>query len=180
MFKRQVESSEAVSLGVGGLNASGTILDNDRPAVRSVQAYDAAPPSVGSVGSIQDTTVEEGQPLRYTISLDAAAATPLSLPFSLSGTASSADYGTLNFTNGVKYDPVTGLISVPAGVSSFDLVVQTIDDTRSEATESLIINVDGLYSVGRITDNDRPLIRNAGAHPGSEPGSLYTTAPPEE
>jgi hypothetical protein len=164
---QQVEASERVSLNIGGLIASGTILDNDRPSIRSIQATDAATPATPSLGVMQDTTVEEGQPLRYVVTLDTPTSTAITFPLGVSGTAVAADHGSFSFSNGVTFDSSTGLITVPAGITTFEVLVPTVDDVRSEATESLILTIDGLHVAGRITDNDRPMILNAKADPGA-------------
>ena len=84
----------------------------------------------------------------------------------------AADYGTLSFTNGVTLDAATGMLTVPAGVSSFEVIAPTVNDTRSEATESLILNIDGLFAVGSITDNDFPVIVNPAAANGAAAATI--------
>ncbi len=58
------------------------------------------------------------------------------------------------FTNGVTYDAVTGKITVPAGVTAFEVNVKTIDDAIIENTESLTVSVGTSSAVGYILDND--------------------------
>ncbi|MCJ2379009.1 hypothetical protein LNL84_19655, partial [Vibrio sp. ZSDZ34] len=51
-----------------------------------------------------------------------------------------------------------GNLTVPAGVSAFDIILPTVDDEEVEATESYSLNVDGVPATGYILDNDKPSI----------------------
>lgn len=166
VFTVQVTATSAgtVTLGIAqgavittptglGFNTATQILDDQTLTassitVSNVQAADAAATGLG------DTSVVEGDTLRYAVTLSGTTAVVTELPLTLSGTAASVDYGTLTFTNGVTYNPTSGKITVPAGVSSFDVVVPTVDDTDVELTETLVVNVGGVSSTGTITDND--------------------------
>ncbi len=83
-------------------------------------------------------------------------ATEYSLSIAGSGAhaASSADWGALQFTNGVTYSSTTGKITVPAGVSSFTVSLNTVNDMLPEFTETLAISVGGVSGTGTIVDND--------------------------
>ena len=121
------------------------------PVVKSVVAEDAStPPGSG------DSTVVEGGTLRYTITLSAAGTSPTQFSLGAGGTASPTDYSGYTFSNGVTYDPATGKITVPAGVTSFTVTVPTVDDTLVENTETLSLTVGGLSATGTILDNDVP------------------------
>ena len=73
-----------------------------------------------------------------------------------SDSASDADYTAegVTFTNGVSYDSATGKITVPAGVTEFDIILPTVDDEIVELTEQVTISVGGKEAVGNILDND--------------------------
>jgi hypothetical protein len=60
----------------------------------------------------------------------------------------------VTFTNGVTYDSLTGKITVPAGVTVFEVNVKTIDDAIIENTETLTVSVGTSSAVGYILDND--------------------------
>jgi hypothetical protein len=159
-----IEISETLVLAIDGVSSVGTILDNDAIAVSSVSVADAA----GS--SASDSTVTEGGTLRYAITLSGTTASSVSLPFSMGGSASPADYGALTFSNGVTYDPTTGLITIPSGVSSFTVDAPTTDDLSLETSETLSLSVDGVTATGTIVDNDTLSISGVVAEDDANPG----------
>ncbi|PTD95166.1 retention module-containing protein [Pseudothauera lacus] len=141
-----VEHTESFSLTVGGVTGTGQILDNDKPGIITVEP---GGPGVG------DDAVVEGNDLVYTVTLSEATTQASTYDYSVGGTATDgADYGVPVFSDGVTYDPVTGTITVPAGVSSFTVTYPTIDDTDVEPTETLLITIDGVTGTGQILDND--------------------------
>ncbi|WP_429118913.1 hypothetical protein, partial [Aeromonas veronii] len=103
------EADETLKLTVGGQEAIGTIVDNDElPTIKDVAVNNT------------DAKAEEGTPLTFKVTLSAASEQATSHSFSLAGV--SAEEGDFNragvtFSNNVTYDPVTGKISVPAGVT---------------------------------------------------------------
>jgi hypothetical protein len=162
-----VENTDSLVLTVGGVPATGTITDNDVPPVpviSGVTAEDAA-----TAAGSGDSSVVEGNPLRYTIALSSAPSTAMQFSLAASGTAAAADHGSYSFSNGVTYDPATGLITVPAGVTSFTITVPTVDDTRVELTETLTLTVGGVAGTGSITDNDVVSVASATAEDAATP-----------
>ncbi len=85
---------------------------------------------------------------------------PLRVYYSIGGTAS----------NGVDYQLLSGVVTIPAGRRAARIVVTPIDDTLSEGIETVVLRLrlpldpaDTPYVIGRpasaaayITDNDRP------------------------
>ncbi|HSI44993.1 MAG TPA: retention module-containing protein [Methylophilus sp.] len=145
-----IENTETLTLTIGGVTAVGSILDND-----------TATPTITINGTLTtaDDSVTEGQTLVYNVSLSKAADHAVEYSFSVSGSATSgSDYTALSnasFSNGVTYNAATGKISVPAGVTSFNVTVPTIDDNLIEPTETLTLTIGGVAAVGSILDNDR-------------------------
>jgi hypothetical protein len=137
----------------GGGNArtatvSVTNADNDLQLVSMVRA-------VGSTTVADTTAVVEGQPLRFEIELSAASTTTSTFPLAVAGTATSADRGLLRLSDGVTYDPATGLITVPAGVIRFSVTFDTVDDPIVEdPLESCVLTVGGVIGAAGILDND--------------------------
>jgi len=134
-----------------------------------------------TISSITSPTVVEGAGLAYTVTLSNASSTATSFSFALggsSGNAVAADYGTPVFTNGVTYNSTTGMVSVPAGVTSFRATVPTVNDTMDEPVETLPLSVGGVIGTGTITDNDNaPTIRSVSSPSIAEGGDLvYTVA----
>ncbi|OYT91959.1 MAG: hypothetical protein CFE43_11155, partial [Burkholderiales bacterium PBB3] len=144
-------SPESVPLTIGGVSATGGILDNDSPTITTVEP--------GAPG-VSDNNVVEGNSLVFNVALSAPTTKPETFAFSLGGgSASTSDYTTPSFSNGVTFNPSTGLITVPAGVGSFAVTLPTVDDTLVEASpESVPLTIGGVSATGGILDNDSPTI----------------------
>ncbi|WP_348773056.1 Calx-beta domain-containing protein, partial [Aeromonas genomosp. paramedia] len=134
------EADETLTLTVGGKDAIGAIVDNDElPTIKDVAVSNA------------DAKAEEGTPLTFKVTLSAASEQATSHSFNLAGV--SAEEGDFNragvtFSNGVTYDPATGEITVPAGVTDFTVTVPTVDDRVDEADETLTLTVGGKDAIG--------------------------------
>ncbi len=171
----QLQLSQAVNASLSTAAGVGTIVDNDTaPRVASVEP---------GIAGTTDDAVAEGTPLVYNVSLTNASATPATYAFNLGnavtgpGLASAADFGAPTFSNGVTYDPATGLITVPANVAAFTVTVPTVADSLYEpgAAEALPLTVGGITATGLITDaNTAPTIRSV--EPGAA-GTADDTAP---
>ncbi|MFC7418808.1 retention module-containing protein, partial [Iodobacter arcticus] len=144
-------SPETVPLTIGGVSATGGILDNDSPAIAGIE--------VGNPG-VADDNVVEGNNLVFNVTLSTATTKVETYAFNLGGgTASTADYGTATFSNGVTYNATTGLITVPAGVTSFAVTLPTVDDALVEISpETVPLTIGGVSATGGILDNDSPAI----------------------
>ena len=146
-------NNKAIELMVGDQSVTGQILDVDAPLqVVSIE--------VGAPG-VNDDRVSEGQVLAYEIKLSGMSGRATEFTFSLGGgTANIADYHqAVLFTNGVTLNANgTGLV-VPAGVSSFLVLVSTIQDGMLEPglDETLPLTVGGVTAVGHIVDADSPV-----------------------
>ncbi len=118
--------SESYNLSVGGVATTGTLTDDD-----------AAP----TVASVSSASAVEATSLVHTVSLSNASSSPTTFSLALTdGTASGAgvDY-TSTLTNAAFSNGVTiaaGVITVPAGVTSFTVTVPTSADTIDEANET--------------------------------------------
>lgn len=139
-----VEADETYVFSVGGVEASGTIFDNDQPDVVSV---------------ISDTGVVEGNNLVFTVRLSEETLTEsqysLDLPDSM-----DVNVTQVTFTLGVEL--VNGSLVVPVGVTTFDIILPTEDDELVEPTETYTLTVGGVEGVGTILDNDNtaPIAEN--------------------
>jgi uncharacterized repeat protein (TIGR01451 family) len=134
------EGPETTALTIGGSTGVGTINDPGNPIVSSVSP----------------ATAVEGTNLVHTVTLSAPTTQPATYPFTLTGTTATAgvDFTATApvFTNGVTYNAVTGVITVPAGVSSFTVSYPTIIDTLAEGSETTALTVGGITGVGTIVD----------------------------
>ena len=143
------------------------IVDNDRQEnsesftlTATKTAGTTSNNSATGTGTITDETVSvtspsvtEGANLVYDVAVSAHG-NPITLSLSLTGTASSLDYGTLSFDNGVTYNAGTGLITIPGGVTDFKVTLPTVNDTLDEPTETALLTIGGVTGTGTITDDD--------------------------
>ncbi|TLT02825.1 choice-of-anchor K domain-containing protein, partial [Aliarcobacter cibarius] len=168
------EEDYTLTVKVGNVEktVTGKILDNDVPEAvitpkdpkdptpevpvdptDPTKPLDPKDPSLGTEGAV----AVEGEDLVFTVKVTDSV-NPQTYDFVINnGTAEAGkDFTTKNvsFTNGVTYDPTTGKITVPAGVTEFEVVVKTIDDKIIEDTESLTVKVGTSTAVGYIIDND--------------------------
>ncbi|MCE5365341.1 Calx-beta domain-containing protein, partial [Pseudomonas anguilliseptica] len=144
------EPVETVTLTIGGQTGTGGIIDTTgAPTIGSVEA--------GAPG-VADDNVNEGQTLTFNVSINGTSTQPVSYALSLGGTATAgSDYNATltnaSFSNGVTYDPATGLVSVPAGVTGFSVSVPTLTDTvTGEPVETVTLTIGGQTGTGGIVD----------------------------
>uniref|UniRef100_UPI0004799CB4 beta strand repeat-containing protein n=1 Tax=Azovibrio restrictus TaxID=146938 RepID=UPI0004799CB4 len=158
------EPTEQFSLTVGGVTGTGTILDDDgTPGITHVGDTNPA---------IDGVTVNEGDAAVFTVNLSNPSSTATTFALTLSdGTAVlGGDYtANLSFTNGVSYDPATGLVTVPANVTSFTVTVPTVEDSTSEPTEQFSLTVGGVTGTGTILDDDVADLGEVAATPEDTP-----------
>ncbi|WP_345533642.1 Calx-beta domain-containing protein [Viridibacterium curvum] len=156
------EPNETYTLTVGGTAGTGTINDDD------------AAPTVQSVSSPSTT---EGNNLVYTVALTNASSSTITFPFSFgAGTATSGtDYtASPTFSNGVTL--AAGVLTIPAGVTSFTITVPTINDTTDEPDETVPITVGGVTGTGTILDDDAaPTIASVTSNSATEASSIVHT-----
>ncbi|MFW2373073.1 MAG: retention module-containing protein, partial [Gammaproteobacteria bacterium] len=83
-----------------------------------------------------DTSVVEGAAASYTLTVDVAPVTDITVNFTYSGTASGADF--------------TGVTSViiPAGSTTFNFDIATLNDAFSEGAEQFTISIDSVTGGG--------------------------------
>jgi Ca2+-binding RTX toxin-like protein len=140
-----IEGNETYQINVGTLSAIGTIVDTTQgPTIISVE------PGAPGIG---DDAVPEGTPLVYTTTLSEVTSSPVSYTFNLGGgTASAGDFGAPTFSNGVTL--LNGVITVPAGVTSFTVTVPTIADgiVEGAVNETVPLTIGGVTGIGQIID----------------------------
>ncbi|WP_299224249.1 hypothetical protein, partial [uncultured Aquimarina sp.] len=131
------EGSETTTLTVGGASGTGTIND----------------PADPTVASVSDASTVEGSNLTQTVTLSGATPQETTYPYVLAdGTATEgSDYdNSPTFTNGVTLSG--GVLTVPAGVTSFDVIYPTTTDTLDEGSETTTLTVGGASGTGTIND----------------------------
>ncbi|MHA2710301.1 tandem-95 repeat protein, partial [Vibrio owensii] len=106
--------------------------------------------------SLTGNTVTEGEDVTFSVVLDEATETAVKYPITTLAPGSSADDSDVNlsnatYTNGVVF--AGGYLIVPAGVSSFEIIVPTIDDSKTENLESIVVEVGNTSGIGYIQDD---------------------------
>ncbi|MCR9613524.1 calcium-binding protein [Vibrio alginolyticus] len=145
---------QGTDTGLATIVDDGTKTDDDRPTV-----------SISDAG-----TIDEGSFATFTVSLSNAseAAVEVQLTLNLDETEVS-DLGTLEYNTGSGWVsvPVSGIVTVPAGMTEFDLRIESIDDGVYEGPEDFSVTVTGLGAVqgsdtglATIVDNSPPTARD--------------------
>ncbi len=93
-----------------------------------------------TVAATDASAAEPSDAGTFTVSRGAAAGTPLSVNYSLSGTAA----------NGTDYALLAGSVTIPGGAASAPVTVAPADDPALEGTETVVLTLAGGagYSVG--------------------------------
>ncbi len=142
-----VTLNPAAGVATLGANASQTVNISDNDPV------DQTPTVTLGVGNL---TVTEGGSRVVTATLSAAATTALSIPYTISGTA----------TNGTDFTVTPATFNFAVGATTATITVNTIDDAVIEATETVIVTLGTATGVNpgtnlsqtvQIVDNDAPL-----------------------
>ncbi|MFH4497815.1 Calx-beta domain-containing protein [Vibrio diabolicus] len=145
---------QGTDTGLATIVDDGTKTDDDRPTV-----------SISDAG-----TIDEGSFATFTVSLSNAseAAVQVQLTLNLDETE-VGDLGTLEYNTGSGWVsvPVSGIVTVPAGMTEFDLRIESIDDGVYEGPEDFSVTVTGLGAVqgsdtglATIVDNSPPTARD--------------------
>ncbi|MEA3480348.1 MAG: Calx-beta domain-containing protein [Pseudomonadota bacterium] len=145
---------QGTDTGLANIVDDGTKTDDDRPTV-----------SISDAG-----TIDEGSFATFTVSLSNAseAAVEVQLTLNLDETE-VGDLGTLEYNTGSGWVsvPVSGIVTVPAGMTEFDLRIESIDDGVYEGPEDFSVTVTGLGAVqgsdtglATIVDNSPPTARD--------------------
>ncbi|MGU3814230.1 Calx-beta domain-containing protein [Vibrio diabolicus] len=145
---------QGTDTGLATIVDDGTKTDDDRPTV-----------SISDAG-----TIDEGNFATFTVSLSNAseAAVQVQLTLNLDETEVD-DLDTLEYNTGSGWVsvPVSGIVTVPAGMTEFDLRIESIDDGVYEGPEDFSVTVTGLGAVqgsdtglATIVDNSPPTARD--------------------
>ncbi|MGI9917915.1 tandem-95 repeat protein, partial [Vibrio owensii] len=107
--------------------------------------------------SLTGNTVTEGEDVTFSVVLDEATETAVKYPITTLAPGSSADDSDVNLSNAIYTNGVVfagGYLIVPAGVSSFEIIVPTIDDLVVENDETMKVEIGSESGSSTILDND--------------------------
>ena len=156
----EVSISNPVNAELGAdTSATASILNDDLPVV-----------------SVSDASVVEGQPgdtrqLAFTISLDQASPLDVQVAFQTAGTGSA--------TAGTDFSPTTQVVTIPAGLTSTQVVVDVTEETVVEPDETVDVvianpvnaELGDAQGTGTIVNDDFPTVsvRDAAVVEGDDP-----------
>ncbi|KGR35586.1 calcium-binding outer membrane-like protein [Vibrio campbellii] len=129
--------------------------DDDRPTV-----------TISDVG-----TINEGDTANFVVSLTNASEDDVQVELGLNlGDTEAGDLGTLEYNTGSGWVavPVDGLVTVPAGLTEFDVRIASIADEVFEGPENFTVDVTGFGSV-QGADTGTATIVDDGTGPGPDP-----------
>ncbi|MHA2879754.1 Calx-beta domain-containing protein, partial [Vibrio campbellii] len=129
--------------------------DDDRPKV-----------SISDAG-----TINEGDRANFIVSLTNASEDDVQVELGLNlGDTEAGDLGTLEYNTGSSWVavPVDGVVTVPAGLTEFDLRIASIADEVFEGPENFTVDVTGLGAV-QGSDTGTATIVDDGSGPGPDP-----------
>ena len=107
-----------------------------------------------TVQPIANVAAEEGESLSFSVTLSEASSTSQTFTFSIqNGSASTDDYGSISFSNGVVNNG-NGTLTVPAGVTGFVVTVAGAEDSIVEADETFQLTVGAQSATGTIVNDD--------------------------
>ncbi|MBR9787146.1 MAG: calcium-binding protein, partial [Vibrionaceae bacterium] len=145
---------QGTDTGLATIVDDGTLTDDDRPTV-----------SISDAG-----TIDEGNFATFTVSLSNASEASVQVQLTLNlDETEVGDLGTLEYNTGSGWVsvPVSGIVTVPAGMTEFDLRIESIDDGVYEGPEDFSVTVTGLGPVqgsdtglATIVDNSPPTARD--------------------
>ncbi|MCR9986330.1 Calx-beta domain-containing protein [Vibrio antiquarius] len=145
---------QGTDTGLATIVDDGTKTDDDRPTV-----------SISDAG-----TIDEGSFATFTVSLSNASEAALQVQLTLNlDETEVGDLGTLEYNTGSGWVsvPVSGIVTVPAGMTEFDLRIKSIDDGVYEGPEDFSVTATGLGAVqgsdtglATIVDNSPPTARD--------------------
>lgn len=135
-----VESGQSVTVG-GSASATGTILDDE--------------PVISLVREAGDTITEGGAGRIFTVSYPGAPAgqalaVAVTIPFTVSGTAGTADRVLSGAGLSLNPDGQGGSITIPAGSRSADIEIAASTDATAEVNETVVLQLSAPSSAYRL------------------------------
>jgi len=134
-----VEATETVIVTLGGITSSSpgvTVNESNKTATVSITDDDTATVSIGKVNDGAEAATPTAGKFRVTQTKVSSTDTVLS--YTVSGTATPGA--------GNDYSPLSGTVTIPAGVTTADIDVPVLDDDLVESNETVIVTLSGITS----------------------------------
>lgn len=144
-------------------NATINVVVTDSAGLSTSESFilsvnEPVPTTTVSLQTSAQTRLEDAGELKATLQLSSPSDSPVSVPFTLTGSAA----------NGSDFMITQSPVVIPAGITSLDILVNLIDDNADEPDETITIELgtpvgallDGDNSVHTVTivDNDEPVV----------------------
>ncbi|MGY0613495.1 Calx-beta domain-containing protein, partial [Vibrio sp. FJH11] len=146
---------QGTDTGLATIVDDGTLTDDDRPTV-----------SISDAG-----TVDESDTATFTVTLSNASEDEVQVQLALNPDETEAgDLGTLEYNTGSGWVsvPVDGMVTVPAGMTEFDVRIASVQDEVYEGAEDFSVTVTGIGAV-QGSDTGLATIVDDGSGPGPDP-----------
>ncbi len=122
-----IEGPETVTLQLGP--GDGYVLSGSTSATVTINDNNSALPKISLAATVPGTVENSGQPAVFTFTRTGATTNPLTINYTVAGTA----------TAGADYTALSGSVTFLAGSASAVVNVQPIDDTIAEPLETVIV-----------------------------------------
>ena len=120
--------------------AAGTVATTEAEQSHTTKIVDSSFVYVYVYVDVADTSADEGDPARFTVTLSGTVSTPVTLDYTLEN--GSADGGVLTQTqDGVDYQNTEGSLTIPMGDTTATFEVPTKEDTVAEAAETFTVTL---------------------------------------
>ncbi len=130
------------------------LIRGQQPSLMMVLVPDPDPDDDRPTVSISDAgTINEGDTANFVVSLTNASEAPVEVQLDLNlGDTEAGDLGTLEYNTGSGWVavPVDGVVTVPAGLTEFDVRIASIDDEVYESTREFHGRCDRSRSCSRF------------------------------
>ena len=132
--------------------ASGTDYEIGTPNSANVDIFDNDDPIVTVSTSDTDAYESNLDPGTFTISREGDTTVPLTVNYTVGGTAAS----------GSDYDALAGSVTIPIGQTSVAITVTPVDDTDAEPKETVVLTLtaDTTYQFGSPSSSSLDIIDN--------------------
>lgn len=162
-----LENTETVVITLS-TNASYQVAAFDKTATAVIIDYDQPQITVSATEprSMPPALAENASQMRFYISRNNISASPLTVNYTMSGTAAS----------GTDYSGATGSVSIPASVYGAYVTLTPLIDALAEGTETVTLNISTNASYGLHTSSATFQLLDTNTFPGGSPSVGFGSA----